>query len=329
MPRLLVGLRHSALTIELRRQGFDVIDVRDAGPAGPADDMAHVAPSEVDAVLTDAHALGERGGVREQLVSRARGIPLVVLAAAGEWEHVRGSDLPPDVLVVESPVSAAELAASIRERLPVVEEPSPIRDHVGLRVVADQEELPDEPSPGPDRNPTGVPPAAGAASPRDLVGAMEVVLGRAADLRALDMVASDVVAALATACDADALALLVPDERQHVVLAGRGLRPLEARLTVPADCWLAGQLTSVGPVLLVEDTDRHRAELACVPVARHRHLLALSWSAPDLLLLAGRSNPPFARADVVGVLSTMPTVAGRLADALSLRDLARTLAPFV
>lgn len=151
------------------------------------------------------------------------------------------------------------------------------------------------------------------------------LLGRASDLLTLAEVAEVVVLDAVDRVDAEAVALLVPDDEQWRVAGGVGLRPLEWRCEMDGGSWLVGEVVEGAAGLVVEDTDIARQRLQGAPLVAWRQLLAVPVPGVRGCLLAARSEAPFTVDDVARLADLAREAAEPLADAVALRRLARSL----
>ncbi|MGN6243467.1 MAG: hypothetical protein ACTHQ3_07305 [Motilibacteraceae bacterium] len=359
MARVLAVTRHAVYAIELRRQGFDVVDI-----SGGQVDEQHV--SCVDAAVLDVAELGEARRVIDLVRARAACVPIVVLGPDDpDWLALEQADEGRTALVVP-PVPATAVAAAIRtlvrttapEPLDSGERGAPeAMEPVTVPVPAAQEDAVAPPegtaTPAPAQEVAGslggggsgrtrptlrLPrtsrrhASAGSPAPGQPGGApdwrraAQVLLASATDLPSVAAVADEVGAEVARVVAVDAVAVLVRDGDHLAVAGGSGLRALEARLGLACGDWVVRQLWDVAPVLVVEDTDMVRAELALAPLASRRRLLAARCAPLDAVVITGRAGERFHRDEVRAVTDVIGRETLRLADALRARDLARALA---
>jgi hypothetical protein len=111
------------------------------------------------------------------------------------------------------------------------------------------------------------------------------------------------------------------------VLAGVGLRPLEWR-PVPRDRQVLSLLNAERPILRVEASDDVRQSAGDLPCASREHLLIARHPAVDVLVTVGREERTFTRDDVRTLGQLLQRVDG-MGDALTLRDLAERLLPYL
>lgn len=129
--------------------------------------------------------------------------------------------------------------------------------------------------------------------------------------------------------NADAGALLVPDDGCWRVSAGVGLRPLEHRYELHADSWLVQQVAHYHKGAIVEESDVAREQLQGAPLASWRHLLAAPVpQVAALLILARREDPPFDESDLAALASLGSEAGPLLAAAIDTRSLARSMWEF-
>lgn len=356
MARVLAVTRHAVYAIELRRQGFDVVDVQGAQVG-----QQHAA--DVDAAVLDLAELEETRRVIDLVRARAKPVPIVVLGPdEPDWLELEHAGDGLTALVVP-PVPGAAVAGAIRALVgPAADEPDEggQAGAAGLEVpvpgATEESELPTVLSAARAGEVDGPPPAqapplrqrtrrlerhravrrhAADATPvppprtpgPDWRRAAEVLLASVPDLPSLAATAYDLSMALAGVACADAVAVLVREGRRLAVAGGFGLRALETRLGLDEQDWMVRQLWDVAPVLVVEDTDRVRAELALAPLASRRRLLAARLAPLDAVVVAGRGGERFGREEVRAVTDLIGRETPRLADALRARDVARALAP--
>ena len=161
-------------------------------------------------------------------------------------------------------------------------------------------------------------------------GAVRDLIARRDQLHGLRETAAVVILDAVERTKADAGALLAVDGSRWRVAAGVGLRPLELRSELGAGSWLISEIAVAGRAVLIEESDIARERLQGAPLASWRHLLAAPMpDVPALTILARREDPPFDESDL-RQLVTLGTEASELVRAaLDVRQLARTLQPFL
>jgi hypothetical protein len=100
-------------------------------------------------------------------------------------------------------------------------------------------------------------------------------------------------AAKLTEIGAEAAAVILGSDAGWRVAAGVGLRVTERRFALDPDSWLIQQTVRGARVVLVEDTDFLRGQLANFPLASRRHLLAVGLPGIDGLLIGARDRRAF------------------------------------
>ncbi len=178
-----------------------------------------------------------------------------------------------------------------------------------------------------------MPPEAEAALERPIEPAASqlatLLAERTDDLAGVAETAQVIVEQALELTGADSAALLVPDGQRWRVAADIGLRPVERRLELLPDSWLVTQVAQPEKGLLIEGTDIARRQLAGAPLASRKHLLAIAIpGSRALLLLARRADPPFVERNLDDASVLCKEAQGYLADALTVRTLARRLSAF-
>ena len=133
--------------------------------------------------------------------------------------------------------------------------------------------------------------------------------------------------ASSVACDASAV--LVPDGNAWRVAAGEHLRPLEERLQIGPDHWLAMEVVAANHGLIIQNTDIARTRLSGAPLASWPNLIALPVSGVGALVLLARQDKGFGRKDLNSLRQEVEAFGGQLQDAVDVRDLARKMIDFV
>jgi hypothetical protein len=167
------------------------------------------------------------------------------------------------------------------------------------------------------------------APPESPVAMVRELIKRADELYGVPETAEVIITDAVEHTDADAGALIVPDEGSWRVAAGVGLRSLEHRYELHAESWLIQQVAQAHKGAIIEESDIAREQLQGAPLASWRHLLAAPIPQVEaLLVLARREDPPFDEGDLT-VLATLGNEAGPLlAAAIETRALARRLWEF-
>jgi GAF domain-containing protein len=129
--------------------------------------------------------------------------------------------------------------------------------------------------------------------------------------------------------DADAAAILVPDEGRWRVAGGVGLRPVERRHILNDKHWLIQETALGGRALLIGDTDVVRPQLTHAPLAAWQHLLAVPIPGVRVVVLLARGNesPEFTEEDLAAIAPVAAEAADLIRNALAARRLARMLGP--
>jgi hypothetical protein len=127
----------------------------------------------------------------------------------------------------------------------------------------------------------------------------------------------------------EASAVLLRDGDVWRVAAGDRLRPLEERVQVASTHWLVTEVVGKGHGLLFRDTDVARTKLSGAPLASWPDLLAMPIADVDAVILLARRGKPFGRADLTAARQSLGAAALQLREAVDVRDLARSLSPFL
>ena len=128
---------------------------------------------------------------------------------------------------------------------------------------------------------------------------------------------------------ASAGAALMRSDQAWVVEAGLGLRPLEERLEVPETHWLIRHVVRDGLGLLVARSEGAGSELVGVPLASWEHLSAVFLPDSGLLILLASAERPFEEHHLTAVRGVDAELAELILQATAVRELARSLVPFV
>jgi hypothetical protein len=170
-------------------------------------------------------------------------------------------------------------------------------------------------------------PAPAARPPADEAPAAHVRrLMILAELLETPVQAAERVAKLAhETLDAQAVAVLVPDEGKWALCVGIGTRPQEDRLRLQGDHWLVRESLRRRHVIVIEDTDIARARLNGSPLAHWKYLLAMPLLGAESLVIAARARGPFDVSRIGTFSDRIGDLDQPLKDALDTRDLARQL----
>ena len=130
--------------------------------------------------------------------------------------------------------------------------------------------------------------------------------------------------------EAEAVAVLVPDDTVWAVAGAIGHRHLEERLTLAADHWLVQEVCGAHHGVVVEDTDIARTRLAGAPLAAWPRLMALPMPEVQGILILARSTSgtAFTARHLNQAARVLAEAEGLFAAAVQLRELARRLQPF-
>jgi hypothetical protein len=175
----------------------------------------------------------------------------------------------------------------------------------------------------------GLAPAPATAPVDEVHAAVRALLDRRAELFGVAETAQVLADEVIERGEADAAAVLVPDDSRWRVSGGVGLRPLERRLLLDTSHWLISEIAVGGRALLIEDTDIVRPRLAGAPLAAWRHLLAVPVPSirAAVVLARGQEAARFTERDLAAVVPLVAEAGPLLQAALQMRDLARALAP--
>ncbi len=350
---VLVVERHGLHALELRRAGLTVVELL-AADEGPADRAGACVVDAVSGTAPDPRTWA-------RVVEALRADPLMVLLAvvAGELPSWLGEFADRAVRVpapISGPALADRVVAEVGVRDVVVDLGLTSERIIDLVVDLDREAegalAPAAPAAATTATATTTATAATAAGapgdtdrpralPRALPrGSVSVPLGLAnlpelatrlltalAVTPPLREVAEQVAEALGARLHAD-VAVLVRDvdAPSWTVVAGVGLRALEWR-GLAADPPLLDLLGARRPILLVRSSDDVRQAAAGLPCAGREHLLVGRCSGLDVVVTAGRDEPPMTQDDV-RVLGRLLDDDAALVDALALRELAVRMRPY-
>lgn len=206
-----------------------------------------------------------------------------------------------------------------------VPEPSPVPE-----PEPSPEPLPEplpEPSPVPEPpapQPTPGPPP----SPRAAAGLIAALTAVARDLTGVAEAAQVVAEELAERVSAEAAALLLPDGDEWRVVGGVGLRPLEQRARLTLDHWLVQHVVVASQGVVVQDTDAARDKLMGAPLASWNEVLAVPVEGVRGVFVAARAEEAFGENALNAACAVAEEAAPLLREALTVRVLARALAPY-
>lgn len=190
------------------------------------------------------------------------------------------------------------------------------------------------PEPSPEPAPVPGPPAPPAPapvpppSPRAAAGLIAALTAVARDLTGVSETAEVVVEELAERVAAEAAALLLPDGDEWRVVGGVGLRPLEHRARLAADHWLVQHVAIASRGVVVEDTDAARDQLMGAPLASWNEVLAVPVEGVRGVFVAARAEGAFGEDALRAACGVAEEAAPLLREALTVRVLARALAPY-
>lgn len=353
---VVVVTRNATLSVGLIHHGYDVAEVR------PDSHGEWVAESRTaDAIVLELSDAVAAEAAVQRLRAEGLGIPVLLVSNRTPGWETTAEHVGAAARVLPLPISLPMLTAAIDDLIAAgpVEVPPPPRNEtemlsavaasVGLAISDDGTIVADE---GPATLPRVRPPEdlARAAAPEtvaepepeepaappafvappepvptnieDLVAAL---VHRVGELSGLDECAGVAVDELADRTGAEATVCLLPDGDEWRVAGGRGLRPPENRLRLPADHWLVLHVATDGEALVVDEPE---ITLAGAPLASWAHVLAVPVPGLRGVLVAARAQEPFTE-DALGAASGVAAeAAALLADAVAVRELARALAPY-
>lgn len=297
--RVLVASRGPTLATIIASAGHDVVEARPGDARGWVESGGS---PDADVALVDLPDLHLAAAVVEHLQHTATRIPVVVVEHdAPEWvvTDLNGCE------TLTPPLSRASVLAALSAALAPVE-----RLHRGL-------ERADSAAASPDL-------AVVDAGQRHVDG----LLASAHHLLGLDEVAQVVCEQAAEAVGADAVALLVPDDRVWRVSGGVGVRPLEARIILESDHWLVTHMMTHTRGAVIDRSDVARARLMNAPLASRQHLVIVTNQRIEVIAIAGRAADAFTSTDLTTLRSLLVEAEPALRDAMALRSLARRLARY-
>lgn len=186
--------------------------------------------------------------------------------------------------------------------------------------------------PDPSPRSVGAAPAstpAESTSATSAIGLVRALGGQLEHLYGVPETAEVIVTDAVDRAQADAGAVLVPDDGVWRVAAGVGLRPLEHRYELQDDSWLIEQIARAHKGAIVQESDVAREQLHGAPLASWRHLLAAPVpGAEGLLIVARRDDPPFTEENLSALAAVGREAQELLQAALDTRSLARALSQF-
>ena len=164
-------------------------------------------------------------------------------------------------------------------------------------------------------------------SPRD---AVRVLLANGLPPPVSDA-AEEIVQAVATLVTAEtAIAVLVLEDHEWVVEAGRGLRPNEMRVPIGPSHWLTAHVKDRDTAVVVSGTDVARQELTNVPLIHLEYWMATTMHQSSVMVIVARGDKPeFEVADAVTLTDALHAHVRQLVEAQQLRALARRLLPYL
>jgi hypothetical protein len=163
------------------------------------------------------------------------------------------------------------------------------------------------------------------AAPWAVADALGVAVDNAAEILPLPLVADAVAADLADSLSADAAAVMLQDSEYYRTVGGFALRPAERRGSIPRDHWLVTAVVRREQALIVENTEVARRQLQGAPLASRTHLLAVPAAGLSCLIVAARSDEPFAEDDLAAAARSAQQATPYLLTAARARDLLRIL----
>ena len=213
-----------------------------------------------------------------------------------------------------APPPSLESPASLES--PPAEEPAkvPSPPPAPIRVPVSHEPLPE--------------PNAGEVDDLPASALIAALVHRVGDLYGVSDTAQVLADEIVDRVRAEAVAVVVADGDRWRVTGGIGLRPMERRLSLPADHWLIAEVADDGRAVLIDDTDAIRPSLAGAPLAAWHYLLAVPVPGHEavVVLARGPQAEPFGTGDVALVAPAVREAAQLLRTALQTRALARRLA---
>ncbi|MGB9373524.1 MAG: hypothetical protein WCA82_05115 [Jiangellales bacterium] len=298
--KVLVASRGPTLGTIIASAGHEIIDARPGDARGWVENGG--SPS-ADVALIDLPDLDLATALVDHLQRSTTRVPIVVV------EHDTPEWVVTDISVCATlapPLSRASVLAALSTALaPVVQ-----------------------------LGPHDRPPLSGASASPDLDVAdsaqrhVDALLGVVHHLLGLDEVGQAVCEQAAEAVGADAVALLVPDDRVWRVSGGVGVRPLEQRIIVGADHWLVTHMMTHTRGAVIDRSDVARARLMNTPLASRQQLVIATNQRLEVIAIAGRAAAAFSATDLSVLNSLMTEAESALRDALGLRTLARRLARY-
>jgi hypothetical protein len=266
----------------------------------------------VDAVLLDLHDEETTVRVLGEVFDTGYAGSVLVCAVSGEdWSHVAERS-PKQIGVVELPVNGAALSAALNDLMP-----GELSGRTGSRRREDPPQPPSQREPSPSVQQA----EASSVHVRQLTEALP-------RLRTVGSVCESLITDVVAATSSEACAVLVPDGEYWRVAAGLGVRHVEWRLAVQSDAWLLEEAVGQRHGIVVEDTDIARQRLSGTPLASWEQLMVVPVRETDVVVLVARHEQPYVDADIRRLAEAADEYRVGLADALALRDLARSLQEF-
>lgn len=298
--KVLVASRGPTLATIIASAGHDVVEARPGDARGWVENGGN--PS-ADVALIDLPDLDLATALVDHLQRSTTRIPIVVV------EHDAPEWVVTDLSVCATlapPLSRASVLAALSTAL----------------------------APGVEHGPHDRLPLSGASASPDVDVAdsaqrhVDALLGVVHHLLGLDEVGQAVCEQAAEAVGADAVALLVPDDRVWRISGGVGVRPLEQRIIVQADHWLITHMMTHTRGAVIDRSDVARARLMNTPLASRQQLVIATNQRLEAIAIAGRAAAAFTATDLSVLNSLMTEAEPALRDALALRTLARRLARY-
>lgn len=299
--KVLVASRGPTLATIITSAGHDVVEARPGDARGWVEDGGSPA---ADVALIDLPDIGLATAVVEHLRRSNTSTPIVVV------EHDA-----PEWVVTDLDVSAAL---------------TPPLSRSSVLAALSAAVAPPEPIPSPEKA-TSTDTASRSAAEQGVGVAqrhVDALLASLHELLGLDEVGQVVSEQAAEAIGADAVALLVPDERVWRVSGGVGVRPLEARIVIEPDHWLVAQMLKHLRGAVIDRSDVARSRLVHAPLASRQHLVIVTHQRLEVILIAGRAAGEFTSTDLTTLGALLAEAEPALNDALALRTLARRLARY-
>jgi len=308
----------AAAEIEVESAPFEPpVDEQPASSAEPQEVLAPASPE----IQTIAATAPEEPATAPPANGDAPPVRHMVAARTTDALRERLAHLPP-----RPPESPESFVEDLRATADVVETPA-AREARAPRGAAEAAPAPDVTAEtvAAERLHHVATPVASVGEVRQLVHGLLACVDQLYDVRDA---ADALVQEAATATGATSGVVMLPDGDVWRVCGATGVRPLEWRYIVEHDSWMAATVVDGDRGVIVEDSDIARQRLGGAPLAHHKQLMAAPIAAPRGLIILARDDEPFNETELTRLASLAADAGNLLAEALSVRALARALSEY-